>query len=144
VRTILVLVLVLGCSRRTPIESCSDDLSGAWRDASDRRWSILDDGKTLEVFPIFTDGDPAAPADVVAAPRVMDVSRTPGGMLAGTVHRRYTRRANTCDAHAPIHVTTCNGDGLELVLADPAPPQAFGPCSWAATPPSRVEHWHRE
>jgi hypothetical protein len=43
-----------------------------------------------------------------------------------------------------VHLTSCGGDELELVLADVAPPLSFGPCTWAAPSPSRVERWHRE
>jgi hypothetical protein len=42
-----------------------------------------------------------------------------------------------------VHVTRCTGDTLELVLADPAPPISFSPCTWPEPGPSRVVRWHR-
>ncbi len=138
----LVLALGVGCSHRAPIASCGDDLQGAWRDAAGARWMMLDNGATLEAYPIFADVVPTAP-DVVAAPRVIDLTRT-GTALAGTTHRRFDRRADSCDARAPVHVTACKDDTLELVLADPAPPVDYAPCRWGGAPPSHVERWRHD
>jgi hypothetical protein len=64
------------------------------------------------------------------------------------VHRRYMRRAERCDARTEVHVVRCAGDAtgdtIELVLADPAPPLEFAPCTWPAPGASRVVRWHRE
>ena len=139
----LVLVLALGCSHRATLTSCDDDLAGPWRDPAGHRWMILDERRTLEVFPIFPDGDPTTPADVIAAPRVIDLARAPGGALTGTVHRRYSRRGDTCDARAPIQITACRDDALDLVIADPMPPASLAPCANSASP-SRVERWQRD
>ena len=138
------LAVVLGagaCGRRTPIASCDDNLRGVYT-AGAERWMVLDNGSTLEVYPLFPDGD--GPPDLVVAPRVIDFVRAPGGELTGTLRRRYMRRAERCDAHVPVHVTRCAGDTLELVLADPAPPIELSPCTWPGPGPSRVEHWRRE
>ena len=97
----------------------------------------------------------SGPAAVVVAPRVIDFKRpvaavatAPGRAgttpLAGTLRRRYMRRAERCEAHLPVHVTHCAGDTLELVLADPSPPIEFSPCTWSLPDPSRVERWRRE
>lgn len=137
------------CHRRPPIASCDDDLRGVYT-AGGERWMVLDEGDALEAYPLFPDAD--GPADLVTAPRVIELSRgsraaaaAPGApAIAGTLHRRYMRRAEQCDAHVPVHVTRCAGDTLELVLADPAPPIGFSPCSWPGPGPSRLVRWRRE
>jgi hypothetical protein len=112
------------------------------------------------------------PADLVASPRVIDFKRaSPTGLpgstapgversaartvagtapvvgmaaLAGTLRRRYLRRAERCDAHVPVHVTSCAGNTLELVLTDPSPPIELSPCTWPRPGPSRLVRWRRE
>jgi hypothetical protein len=106
---------------------------------------VLDDGARLEAYPLFPDSD--GPPDFVVAPRRIDLDRPGGaaerGELTGTLHRRYMQRARRCDAHVPVHVTRCEGDTLELVLADPAPPIELSPCAWPGPGPARIEHWRR-
>jgi hypothetical protein len=103
-----------------------------------------------------------APAALEIAPRVIDLARAAAGgatpvaistgadlprdpaPLAGTLRRRYMRRAERCDAQVPVHVTRCAGDALELVLGDPSPPLGFSPCTWPGPGPSRVVRWRRE
>src|SRR5437867_3303755 len=99
-----VVLAIAACSRRDPIASCDDDLHGVYA-ASDERWMMLDNGAALEAYPLFPDGggpDPAGsmPAEVVVAPRVIDFQRDPAthASLAGTLRRRYMRRAERCDA----------------------------------------------
>jgi hypothetical protein len=140
----LALGLGLGaCDRRAPIAACSDDLRGVYapEGASERRWMILDNGDTLEAYPLFDDSAPATGLEV--APRVIDLSRTGGG-ITGNVRRRYLRGVERCDARVPVRVTACADDGLELVLADPEPPIATAPCAWPRPGGSRVERWRRE
>ena len=134
------VLAIAACSRSAPIASCDDDLRGVYT-AGDERWMILDDGATLEAYPVFPDG--AAAADLVIAPRVIDLSRS-GGALRGTLRRRYMRRAERCDAHVPVEVTRCAGDTLDVVLADPSPPAGFAPCAWPAPAAPRVVHWRRD
>lgn len=133
-RGLLVVVLAAACSQPPPLTSCDESLRGVWR-AGDRRWMILDAGRTLEIYPLFPDGDPA--------PRVIDLERGDDG-LRGRVKRRYMRGATSCIASATATVTSCSGDALDLVLADPQPPLAFDPCTWGAPAPSRRERWRRE
>ncbi|MGE5182651.1 MAG: hypothetical protein ACM31C_11340 [Acidobacteriota bacterium] len=140
-KIVLVLVLVLGCSRRAPISSCADDLHGVWRDGSGASWMILDDGATLEAYALFADA--VGSGELAGAPRAIDLART-ADRLDGTIHRRFERRADSCDAHVPIHVTACKDDTLEIVLADPAAPVELAPCRWGAIPPARVERWRRQ
>jgi len=148
---------------------CDDDLRGVYvaglrgvpgatgvAGANAERWMVLDDGPTLEAYPLFPDGATPGPASAVGpatgdaavtevAPRVIDFERTPGKpTIDGTLRRRYLRRADLCDAHVPVHLTSCAGDVLQLVLADPAPPISWAPCVWPGLAPSRVVRWRRE
>lgn len=129
------------CSRRAPIRPCDDDLRGVYTSGAER-WMVLDDRDTLEAYPLFPDSD--GPADLVVAPRVIDLVRDGRAEPSGTLRRRYMRRAQRCDAHVPVHITRCAGDTIELVLADPAPPIELSPCTWPGPGPSRVERWRRE
>ena len=163
-----VLLASVACNCREPIASCDDDLRGVYA-AGDERWMVLDRGGTLEAYPLFSDGmppDPAGalaaasapgggpptnagggPADLVVAPRMIELRRAlpaQGATLAGTLRRRYMRGSARCEARVPVHLTRCAGDTLELVLADPAPPLAFSPCTWSRPGPSRVARWRRE
>lgn len=136
------LLAIAACSRGAPIASCDDDLRGVYV-AGDERWMILDGGATLEAYPLFPDA--AGPPDLVVAPRVIDLARAPGDPRpSGTLRRRYMRRAERCDARVPVEVTRCEGDTLELVLADPSPPTGFAPCAWPAPGPSRTVRWRRQ
>ena len=135
-----ILFAIAACSKHAPVATCSDDLHGVWRDGAGARWMVLDNDATLEAYPLFPD---SVGGDVVGAPRVIDLTRA-GERLDGTVHRRFEHRADRCDARAPIHVTACKDDALEVVIADPAAPIDVAPCRWPVAPPSRVERWHRE
>jgi len=162
-------VLVIAACSRDAVTTCSDDLRGVYTVlsmephphpgalpagamprpstastedlAGGERWMVLDDGATLEAYPLFPDGghDPA----LEIAPRVIDLARGADG-IAGTLRRRYLRRADVCEARQPIHVTRCAANLLELVLADPSPPTSFAPCTWPRPAASRVERWLRE
>jgi hypothetical protein len=147
---IAVAVFVLAaCHRRAPLASCRDNLRGVYTTGPDgaERWMILDSGDALEAYPLFP--DVAGPRELEIAPRRIDLARSPSASagpatLAGTVHRRYMRRADQCDAKASVHVTRCTGDTLELVVTDPAPPLDFSPCQWPGPAPSRLVRWQRE
>jgi len=152
-----------GCSHRGSIASCDDDLRGVYV-ADGGRWMVLDRGATLEAYPLFPDvpttapaidlrlpgGVPAgAPPALEVAPRMLALERVAlagaaAVRLEGTVQRRYMLRDQACVAHLPAHVTRCAGDTLDVVLADPAPPLGFSPCSWPGAAPSRLVHWQRE
>jgi hypothetical protein len=152
------VLVIAACTRRAPITTCDDDLRGVYVTAgtagaaNDERWMLLDNGATLEAYPLFPDGaGPGGPPDLEIAPRVIDLARPPEsppgtspGPLTGTLRRRYLRRADRCEARVPVHVTRCAGDALELVLADPAPPLGFAPCTWPAPGPSRIVRWRRD
>ena len=123
---------------------------------------VLDSGPTLEIYPLFPDG--SITDDLVVAPRVIDLERgarpgdsrpgdprpgdvrdvASGAVLRGTLHQRFMRRAERCDASVPVELTRCAGDRLELVLADPSPPIAFSPCARPQPGPSRIVRWQRE
>jgi hypothetical protein len=140
-----LLAVITACHRRAPLASCNDNLRGVYTAGSDgaERWMILDTGDALEAYPLFPDVD--GPRELEIGPRRIDLTRAPAPTtLAGTVHRRYMRRAEICEAKVPVHVTRCTGDTLELVLADPAPPLGFAPCTWPGPAPSRLVRWQRE
>lgn len=140
----LAAATLAACDRRPPIVSCGDNLHGVWVAPGDARWALVDHGSRLDAFPLFDDAVPAG------APRVIELARSaaPGAAsddeLAGEVTRRFMRGGDACEARAPIHVTRCSGDELEVVVADPQPPLGYAPCSWGAAPDTRVERWRRE
>ena len=143
-----VVLAMAACSRRAELTSCDDDLRGVYV-AGGERWMVLDTGATLEAYPLFPDAPVSG--DLVIAPRVIDLARDADPRAAagsrapaGTLRRRYMRRAERCDAQLPVHVTSCAGDTLEIVLADPSPPLGFSPCTWPGPAPSRVVRWRRE
>jgi hypothetical protein len=132
---LVAIAVVAACDRRTAVRTCDDSLQGVWVTPNATRWMLLDHGATLEGYPLFDDSVPEG------APRVIDLAR--GERLDGEVKRRFMRRAATCDARAPIRVTACKNDTLELVLADPARPLTYPPCSFGPPSPSRAETWRR-
>lgn len=141
-----LVVLTSACSRREPIESCEQSLAGTWRnlDGDAERWMIFEQPAELEIYPLFPDGrPPGATPELETGPRVIDLRRAPSG-ITGQVKRRYMRRGIECIAKAPVHVTGCAADTLELVVSDPAVPVGFEPCSFARPGSSRRERWQRE
>ncbi|MBA3454006.1 MAG: hypothetical protein H0T42_13005 [Deltaproteobacteria bacterium] len=143
---IALAVIATACSRRDPVTSCDQPLAGPWRSdhAADERWMILERSGELEIYPLFPDGRPeGSTADIETAPRVIDLRRTPSG-ITGEIKRRYMRGGVECIAKAPVHVTSCANDVLELVLSDPSPPAGFEPCTAARPDGSRRERWRRE
>jgi hypothetical protein len=165
-RVALAIVLV-ACDRRTPIDSCRDDLEGIWVDEASRQWMVLDFGATLEGYPLFDDvgartqigiarearggvNGPAlpdqrgreSPLSIESAPRKLELGRT-GERVHGVVRRRYMLAGDSCNAEAELTVSACGGDTLELRFADPSPPTRYGPCAWGANPPARTVRWTR-
>src|SRR5262245_48312757 len=111
---------IAACRREAPIASCDDDLRGVYASGAER-WMILDRGARLEAYPLFPDG--ALTGELVIAPRVIDLERAVSigsdgaAPIAGTLHQRFMRRAEQCDAQVPVRLTRCAGNALELVLA---------------------------
>lgn len=140
------MLAIAACNRRSPLASCDDNLRGVYTagpDGGAERWMILDSGDALEAYPLFP--DVGGPRELEIGPRRIDFTRSPAPTaLAGSVHRRYMRHAEICEAEVPAHVTRCAGDTLELVLTDPAPPLGFAPCQWPSPAPSRRVRWQRE
>lgn len=97
---------------------------------------VIDSDAGLDVYPAFAD-TAGAPDGTFAAPRVMDLARA-GGAFGGVVHRRFERGGQTCDSRAPVTITACRDNALELVVADPLP------CPGAGVPQPRIERWRRE
>ena len=102
---------------------------------------VLDHGATLEVYPVFDDA--LRLGDVLAAPRVLDLQRAPGG-LTGMATRRFAHRGDACETHAAVQITACSSASLEVTLADPPPPTALVPCTPGVALPARSERWQRE
>ena len=121
------------------MSSCAESLQGVWQDASGRRWSLLDHGPQLEIYPLFDD-DPA-PAGLEAQPRVIDLERR-GDAIAGMIHRRYLKGARVCEPATPVRVVACRG-AMDLDLTDPPVPTAFDPCAYAETAPPTRARWTR-
>jgi hypothetical protein len=140
VKRALLLGVLAACDHHGAA-SCADDLAGVYVTPAGARWQLLDNGPTLEVFPMFDDSK--GPADVVTAPRAIDLTRA-GNRLDGTISRRFMRRADTCTGRAPFHVTACVADGLDVVAGDVAPPLLLAPCTPAPPLPSRAERWRRD
>lgn len=142
----IALAVLTSCSQRDPITSCQQLLDGVWRsDHAAEQWMIGERrGGTLEIYPLFPDRrSPSMPPELEAAPRAIDVTRT-GGELSGEVSRRFMQRGIECISKAPVRVTACANDVLELVLSDPPPPAGFAPCSYPRPDSSRRERWRRE
>lgn len=131
------LLLLSACQHRAPITSCDDNVHGVYVTPAGTRWMVLDNGPTLEAYPLFDDSVPGG------APQVIDLHRD-GARLSGEIRRRFMLRDVTCDARATIHVTTCRGADLQVVLGDVAPPVTYSPCTWPQQQPTHVETWHRD
>lgn len=135
-RVVAAAALLLVACQRDVVATCGDNLHGVWVTPRGQRWMFIDNGGTLEGYPLFDDSVPDG------APRVMDLSR--GEQLAGDIKRRYMRGADVCDARAPVRITACKDDQLQLVLADVTSPLSFAPCAFGQPHPSRVETWKRD
>ncbi|GEM_PF-1687920 len=141
---LLAIAVVAGCSQSAPpLATCADSVAGTWRtDAGE--WMLIDRGAAIEGYPLFDDsreptGDPA----VVVAPRAIDLRRE-GDVITGEISRRYMRGGDACVAKVPVHVLSCSGAMLELVLADTSAPTQFAPCAESTRKnPSRREKWQR-
>ena len=94
---------------------------------------VLDNGQTVEAYPLFDDGIP---------PRVIDLRR--GEHFTGDVKRRYMQGSAECIAHAPIRIAKCKANTLNVVISDVSPPLAYSPCQWPKPNDSRLERWQRE
>jgi hypothetical protein len=117
------------CSRGAPIVSCDDDLRGVYV-AGDERWMVLDNGATLEAYPLFPDGaapaaerslpiggapgigvtasgarDASGPTELVVAPRVIDFERDRVG--AGSQHGQVAL-AGTLRQRTMRHAERCD------------------------------------
>jgi hypothetical protein len=131
---------LLACNH-APIQSCDEDLHGVYR-AGSAAWMLLDNGTTLEAYPLFDDFH--AGSDATAAPRAVDLRRSgPGAVLTGETTRRYDKGPAHCRMRTPAHVTACKDDTLELVVSDPVAPRTFDGCV-ASGADSHVERWVRE
>jgi hypothetical protein len=124
------------CDRRAQVTTCDDDLHGVWVTGQNTRWMILDNGPTIEAYPLFDDHVDGG------GPRVIDLSRSE--RFTGEVKRRYNQGANECIASAPLRIAKCKENTLNVVIADPPSPLSFSPCAWPRPNESELDHWHRE
>jgi hypothetical protein len=97
---------------------------------------LLDNGATVEAYPLFDDSVPDG------APRVIDLRR--GERFTGEVKRRFDRGSAECLATAPVRIAKCKEDRLQLVIADVSTPLSLTPCQWPQPAEPRFEHWRRE
>ena len=161
-RVLALALAASACQGRAPLASCADDLRGVYavEGAVGQRWMILDSGDALEIYPLFPDASPDLAPGLEVAPRMLALRREPGKLL-GDVRRRYMRGGRQCVGKAPVRITACAGDQIELVISDPEPPIEWPtdgpserptdgtaapkqPCSWPRLGGSRVERWRRE
>ena len=126
-----MLALLSACEREA-VTSCNDDLHGVWV-APSGRWMLLDNGPTVEAYPLFDDGIP---------PRVIDLRR--GEHFAGELKRRYMQGSAECTGTVPVRIAKCKANSLNIVIGEVSPPLAYTPCQWPKPNESRLEHWQRE
>ena len=135
-KRLIALAILAACDHRAPIESCHQDLGGTYVSAG-QRWMLLDNGATLEAYPLFPDVPvTSAPGSlgIEVAPRVIDLVRDDDG-ISGVVRRRYLRAAASCEAAIPARITVCADDALDILIADPVPPIQFdGPLTIGGNP----------
>ncbi|HEY5933048.1 MAG TPA: hypothetical protein VIU61_00345 [Kofleriaceae bacterium] len=131
---LLLLVALAACDRNPPITSCDSDLSGIY-EVSGKRWMLSRSRNGLEGYPLHDDSGRGSGE---VAPRWLELARTPIG-ITGFVRRRF----GTCESEAAFRITSCTGDTLEIVLADPPPPLALEPCTFGRPDSSRRERWRR-
>ncbi len=135
IRALLALALVAGCDGATTVRGCDDDLAGVWR-SEGGTWQLLDHRARLELYPLHRELPTALPERVVAAPLVIDLTRTRGAAPTGTATRRYERGAQFCRRTAPATLRTCADDRLTIDLAPPPPPDDWTACTGAAGAPT--------
>lgn len=137
-RAATAALLLVACKSRQPIAACSDDLGGVYA-TPNGRWMMLDSGATLEMYPLFDDSVPDG------APRLIDLARgSARERLDGEEKRRYTQHGAICESRAPLHVTKCSDDALQVVRGGVVAPLATAPCLWGRPTESYVETWRRE
>jgi hypothetical protein len=131
VKLLVALALLSACQREV-VTSCNDDLHGVWVSPAGR-WMFLDNGATVEAYPLFDMGTP---------PPVIDLKR--GEHFQGDVKRRFMQGGAECVGTAPIRIAKCKANTLNIVISEVSPPLAFSPCQWPKPNESRLEHWQRE
>jgi hypothetical protein len=113
-------IAAAACRPRAPIATCDDNLRGVYV-AERNRWMVLDEGATLEAYPLFPDVVRDEPATAGEG------DGRPGGVLAPTAAARalevaprvidLTRRSGRTSAAPPASEPSRSGDGAP----DPGP-----------------------
>lgn len=133
------LTALTGCDRTAPVRRCDDDLSGVWRSDAGT-YHLLDQRSRLELYPTFRDLPDDLPPGVVAAPSVIDLTRTARGTVPrGTITRRYERGTDFCRMQHPAALVRCADDRLTLELVVPSPPTDWSRCTAPLGTPSSLE-----
>jgi hypothetical protein len=161
--------LAASCREHPPLQSCSDAIGGIWRStaatattAAPPRWSILDDGQRIEIYPLFDDAivisavtsvatsaatalPPSAPASDSAAfvlsPRSFELIRARIA-LPGHVQRWVMRGERWCQQRAAARAVACHDDALTLEAEVLPLPEGELLCSPGG--PSVAERWLRD
>lgn len=131
-KALVVVALLVGCDRRPDVTSCNDDLHGVWV-TENRRWMLLDNGATVEAYPLFDAGSP---------PPVIDLRR--GEHFTGELKQRFMQGSAECVGTAPVRIAKCKSNTLNIVIGEVSPPLAYAPCQWPKPNESQLEHWQRE
>jgi hypothetical protein len=148
-----LIVVAASCRDHPPLHSCGEDIGGIWRSATatipggmSARWSILDEGQRLEIYPLFDDTipspAPAAGADgLVISPRSFALIRARLA-LPGHVQRWVMRGQRWCQARAPARIDACHGDALTLEASQLPMPEGAQLCPPGG--PTVTERWLRD
>jgi hypothetical protein len=119
---LLALLVLCACARHEPLDDCSGDLGGVWRDGSGHRYDVIPGaGDTWEMYPMFDDRPTDLPPGVVAAPSVLDLPRgKPDG--DGKLTRRFERGAASCGLQTVAHLHDCKSDRIAIDVIEPTAP----------------------
>jgi hypothetical protein len=145
-RAALWAVLLVGCAKeRPPLASCDQSLAGVWTTETGQQWMLLE-GKgeqrgQLEGFPLFDDIAGVPGSEV--SPRAMDLKHE-SGAVRGEVTRRYMRGSERCDQQAPVTMSACRGNAMQVERREITPPVSIAPCSAGMPGPTRHETWTRD
>ncbi len=139
---LLAVATVMGCRTPPALRNCGDDLSGQWQLAGAReRWTLRDHANRIEGFPLAPDLREGVDG-ILAAPRWIELVRD-HDVIAGRVHRRYTRREQRCEATSNLRIVACHGQLIDVDRATMPTPTTMQPCVWSPVQSNVQEQWQR-